>query len=219
MYNVCVASVFVAPTSYQIPENANGNKKAKTNRKCGLWWACRVAFKIGPCDKVMHNECMAFWIQNGVQYSKRKDHSPSEEEKKAKAKAQEEEGRKLNEDKKQPGKTKPTRTSRRTTTSKIAHPHPVDENGCSHMDISYWQSYETDYYHNIQNRVAIEGKGNKLLSMTCCECEQALFNQSTLVVPNLEESGEEGGKGEGNWSVFNQSTLVVPNLEKAGEEC
>ena len=110
MYNVCVASVFVAPTSYQIPENANGNKKAnkkaKTNsgRKCGVWWACRVAFKIGPCDKVMHNKCMVFWIRSGVQYSKRNDNSPSEEEKKAKAgelKAQEEEGRKLNADKKQ----------------------------------------------------------------------------------------------------------------------
>ena len=34
----------------------------------------------------------------------------------------------------------------------------MDENGCSHMDISYWQSYETD----------------------------------SLVVPNLEEAGEEG---------------------------
>ena len=108
MYNVCVASVFVAPTSYQIPENANGNKKAKNSgRKCGAWWACRVAFKSGPCDKVMHNECMAFWIRSGFQYSKRNFHSPSEEEKKAKAgelKAQEEEGRKLNEDKKQPRK-------------------------------------------------------------------------------------------------------------------
>ena len=68
------------------------------------------------------------------------------------------------------------------------------------MDISYWQSYETDYYHNDQNRVAIKGKGNKLLSMTCCECKQALFNQSTLVVPNLKESGEAGEEGEGNWA-------------------